>query len=194
MADIVVFASGNGSNFEAIVDSFTDSQHSVCCLIYDRRSAYVRERAARRGIRAHYVRYFQRQRDDAESDIRAILSRYSFRFIVLAGFMRVLSESFVNAYPQRIVNIHPALLPLHPGARGLIESYHSDDDRLGVTVHYIDAGIDTGPIIAQESFDRDKNESLEAIETRIHGLEHVVYPTIIRSLLDSKAIAPEVHQ
>lgn len=185
MAEVAVFASGSGSNFEAIVTSLAKTEHSVCCLVCDRHEAPVFERAKRLGIPAYHVSYFRRSRVEAEQEIIDKLGAHRPSYIALAGFMRILSPFFVDTFPHKIVNIHPALLPAHPGAHGLQESYLSDDEQLGITIHYVDHGTDTGPIIRRQSIHRNSGETLETAERRIHSLEHHLYPDVICSLLDA---------
>ena len=112
------------------------------------------------------------------------LEAYGAELVVLAGFMRVLTPLFVDRWKGRLVNIHPALLPSHPGAHGIADSFASGDAQLGVTVHWVDAGVDTGPIIAQRSFDRESGMTLEQAELRIHQLEHELYPRVVLEILD----------
>jgi phosphoribosylglycinamide formyltransferase 1 len=183
VAKWAVLASGNGSNFEALSKALANRRPS--CLICDRSGAFVFERAKRLRIPSHLVSYAKRDRAEAESEIIAILNKCGVDLVVLAGFMKILSPLFVNAFPSRIVNIHPALLPLHPGAHGLEESLQSGDRELGITIHYVDYGTDSGPVIMQKSFTRTGKESLEEIESRIHALEHLYYPEVIGNILDA---------
>jgi len=185
MAELAVLASGNGSNFQALAEALTGTRHRVACLVSDRPGAYALQRARRLGLPAHLVSYAGRSREEAEEEILRTLGLYRIDLIALAGFMRLLSPRFVDAYPSRIVNIHPSLLPKHPGKEGIAESYASDDRELGITIHYVDYGLDSGPIILQESFVRNGNESIQEIEERIHGLEHRLYPMVVLRLLDA---------
>ena len=105
--------------------------------------------------------------------------------IALAGFMKLLSPGFIDKYPGKIINIHPSLLPRHPGTDGIRQSYLSGDTELGVTIHRVDYGLDTGPVIMQKSFNRTGEESLSEIETKIHELEYQYYPAVLIDILDS---------
>jgi phosphoribosylglycinamide formyltransferase 1 len=185
VAEVAVLASGNGSNFESIVTALRPTSHAVSCLICDRKHATVFDRARRLGVPSYYVSYSRRHREDAEAEIVAILDDHRSDLIALAGFMRILSARFIDRCTRKIVNIHPTLLPAHPGAHGLVESFDSGDTRLGITVHTVDHGIDTGPILRQESFERAEGASIEEIEHTIHEIEHRVYPEVIISLLDA---------
>jgi len=187
MAKIAVLASGSGSNFQAIADKLPAAGHSVCCLVYDRKDAYARIRAERAEIPAHYVCYAGKKREHAEREIAEIIGTYEPEYIVLAGFMRMLTPWFVTEFSGKIINIHPALLPRHPGTHGIEDSYNSGDSELGITIHYVDEGMDTGPVIHQASFTRNGNETLEQVAERIHQLEHENYPREIIRLLDKAA-------
>lgn len=185
MANLAVLASGNGSNFEALAVNFENSRHKIVCLVTDKENAFALSRARRLGIPGHYVSYSHRERREAENEILAILRSYKTDFIALAGFMRLLSPTMIDAFPSRIVNIHPSLLPKYPGTHGIRESFASPDRKLGITVHYVDYGLDSGPIILQESFLRNGKESIEEIESKIHALEHIHYPKTVMRLMDT---------
>lgn len=184
MARLAILASGNGSNFQVIAETLENSKHDVCCLVCDRKAAFVIERAKKLNIKVYYVSYFKRDALEAEKEINSILNKEDCDIIALAGFMRLLSPFIVEKWNKRIINIHPALLPKHPGAHGIEDSFNSTDIELGVTVHYVDFGMDTGPIIYQQSFTRRSNETLESAENEIHKIEHRIYPNILIKKLD----------
>ncbi len=184
MADIAVFASGNGSNFQAIAEHLQGGPHRVACLVCDRKRAFAFERAHTLGIPSYYVPYVGRTREEAESEMLAILKDHDVSLVVLAGFMRLLTPVLVDAFAGRIVNIHPSLLPKYPGTAAIEESFMSGDQELGITIHYVDHGMDSGPIIAQRSFSRVPGENLDEAETRIHALEHHTYPEVVMNILD----------
>lgn len=184
MSDFAVLVSGNGSNFQAIAEQTAGKGHNLKCMICDRKDAYAFKRAEKLGIKAYYVTYFRRSREEAEKEIYEILQKENVQLVVLAGFMRLLTPFLVDRYKGRIMNIHPALLPKHPGTHGIPDSFNSKDPELGITIHFVDYGMDTGPIIVQKSFTRTFDESIEEIETKIHKLEHTYYPPTILSVLD----------
>jgi phosphoribosylglycinamide formyltransferase-1 len=186
VARLAVFASGNGGNFEALALALAPTRHEAACLIVDKKNAFALTRAEKLCVPAHYVSYGGRSREEAEEEILTLLAPYKVSHIALAGFMRLLSPRLIDAYPQRIVNIHPALLPKYPGAHGIRDSYLSGNKELGITLHYVDYGLDSGPIILQKSFIRTGKESIEEIESRIHGLEHEFYPQVMLRLLDAE--------
>lgn len=185
MARLAILASGSGTNFQAIAERLAaDGRHSVACLVCDKPGARVLERAESLGIPAFLVPYKGRGREAAEALVAERLAEAGADFVALAGFMRILSPGIVGAWKGRMVNIHPALLPRHPGAHAIEESFESGDPELGITIHYVDEGMDTGEVILQKSFRRGSDMSLEAAEAAIHGLEHRWYPETIVSLLD----------
>ena len=185
MAKLAVFTSGNGSNFQAIAERILKTKHTIPCMICDRKKAYSLERAKSLGINSFYVTYFERGKEAAEDEIIKIIEKEKIDIIALAGFMRILSAQFAEKYKNKIVNIHPALLPKYPGTHAIEKSYESGDKELGITIHYVDSGVDTGPIIKQESFIRNFSEPIEEIEKKIHKLEYTAYPEVIEKLLDS---------
>ena len=187
MAKLAVFASGSGSNFEAIARRIGLSRHKICCMICDRRSTGAFERADRLGIPAYYVCYKGRERGEAEAEISRVVDESGADLIALAGFMRLLTPAFIDSYQDRIINIHPSLLPKYPGTQGIADSFNSEDPELGITIHRVDYGLDTGPIIMQKSFKRRGDEPLEEIESEIHKLEHTWYPAALIEILDSIA-------
>ncbi len=185
MGNIAVFASGNGSNFQAFIDVFENTEHRISVLVCDRQNAYARTRAAEASIPIEDLRYGKNtNRQELEQELLRRLEAYKPDLIVLAGFMRLISPILIDAYPEKIINIHPSLLPKYPGTHGIEESYASGDTEIGVTIHRVDYGLDTGPIIQQGKIPRIEGESLEAFEQRIHALEHRLYPEVILSILE----------
>ena len=187
MAECVVLASGRGTNFVALAEALEKGPHRIQALCSDRKGAPVLERAAERNIPAHHVSFFRRQREAAEEELAMLVG--SADLVVLAGFMRILSPRFVDRFP--IVNIHPSLLPRHPGLGAIERSFASGDAELGISIHWVDEGMDTGPLIEQHRIPRLPEESFEACERRIHDLEHVHYPRCISRLLDNIESQPK---
>lgn len=185
MAKLAVLASGSGSNFEAIAERIAESRHEISCLICDRKNALAFKRAEKFGISSHYVPFLNRKREDAEKEIVSILEKNGTDLIALAGFMRLLSCELIDRFPGKIINIHPSLLPKFPGTHGIQESYDSGDIELGITIHRIDYGLDTGPVIMQKSFSRGVDETLDEVESRIHSLEHQSYPAVLLEILNT---------
>ena len=186
MARLAVFASGAGSNFEAIARAIYETpRHQLCCLACDRSDAGVLGRADSMSIPKILLSYQGRNREEVEEGLINQLDDLGIDIIALAGYMRLLSPRFVDAFAGRIVNIHPALLPKYPGTHGIEESFNSDDKELGITIHVVDYGMDTGPILLQKPFVRSGRESYSDIESRIHDLEHKYYPQVVIGLLDA---------
>ena len=185
MAKLAVFASGTGSNFAAIADFLSRPEaqrHTIVCLVTDRLDAKVVSKAASRNIPVVAVRYISRAA--AEELIIQELEKYKPDLIALAGFMRILSADFVDRYSTRILNIHPSLLPRHTGLNAIQQSYAAGDQELGITIHYVDHGLDTGPVLLQRCFARTPDDTEAKVERRIHELEHEHYPQVIHKLLD----------
>ncbi len=186
MARLAVFASGTGSNFAAIADYLMQmagaQKHTVVCLVTDKPNAPVVSKARGRGIPVIAVHYTSRSA--AEHHIHEELEPYQPDLLALAGYMRLLSASFVDRYPSRIINIHPSLLPRHAGLNAIQQSYAEGDPELGITIHYVDHGLDTGPVILQRSFQRRPDDTEADIEERIHTLEHEHYPQVVHKLLN----------
>lgn len=183
MARYAVLASGNGSNFEALVLQLRD-RHDCVLLVHDRRKAYAAERAARLGIPSRYVTYVGRSASEAEAEIAAALAERNVELVALAGFMRLLGPSFVASYRGRILNIHPSLLPKWPGAHAIARAHAAGELRFGASVHLVDEGMDTGPVLAQEAFEIEPSDSLESVEARVHAVEHRIYPRTALTVLD----------
>jgi phosphoribosylglycinamide formyltransferase-1 len=182
MARLAVMASGEGSNFEALVRALRAdpaSRHDCAILVYDRKSARAAERARALGIQSRYVRYAGRPREAAEGEIAAILDSAQVELVALAGFMRLLSESFVESRPGKIVNV-----PAWPGLESIRRAFEAGEMKFGVTVHVVDSGLDTGPVLVQESFTAAPGSTLDEIRSRVHEMEHALYPKVVIDLLD----------
>ena len=119
-----------------------------------------------------------------EQEIRRHLEAKGVQLIILAGYMRFIGEELLTHYPRRIINIHPAYLPAFPGAHGIRDAYEAKVPETGVTVHYVDEGIDTGDIIAQRKLAIDPAWSLETLETHVHALEYELFPQVVKQLCE----------
>jgi phosphoribosylglycinamide formyltransferase-1 len=179
MARLAVFASGSGSNFQKLAEYFEDSEHSIALLIYDRKKAYAKERAESLGIKSSYVSYFNRDKEQSELEILEVLKEAKIDICVLAGFMRIISSQFLLNFWGKVINIHPSLLPKYPGVQGIKDSWESGDSEGGITIHLVDEGIDTGPILFQTKIPVQRDRGFEEFEQRIHQLEHTYYPRIV---------------
>jgi phosphoribosylglycinamide formyltransferase 1 len=190
---IAIFASGNGSNFQAIVQQSRQENwpQQVSLLLCDRPEANVVERAKELGIHAvSFVPKTFASKADYEQAVLAVLQTDKIAWIVLAGYMRLIGPTLLEAYPGRIINIHPSLLPAFPGKNGLEEAFYYPVKVSGVTVHFVDAGIDTGPIIAQMPVSISATDSLETFAAKMHQAEHQLYPKVILALITGKSEVP----
>jgi phosphoribosylglycinamide formyltransferase-1 len=186
MARLSVFASGRGSNFIAIAAALKAAgRHAIEFLLCDVEGAPVLDRARELGIPTVPIDYTGLTREAVEKKIVRHLERRKVDLVALAGFMRLLTPYFIDAFKGPIINLHPSLLPKYPGPRAIEESFLSTDRELGISVIRIDAGVDTGPVLTQKSFTRDGSESREDIESRIHALEHEAFPRVLIELLDA---------
>jgi phosphoribosylglycinamide formyltransferase-1 len=185
MARLAVFASGTGSNFTALARAIDEkSSHEIEVLVCDREGAPVLERAAEMEVPTMLVSYRGIPREVVEKKIVRHLERRRVDMVALAGFMKLLTPYFMDAFKGPVVNLHPSLLPKYPGAHAIDESFASGDPELGISIIRIDAGVDTGPILLQKSFTRKPDETRPAVEKRIHALEHEWFPRVVIQLLD----------
>lgn len=181
---IAVLVSGSGTNLQTLIDRLHKDKTSgieIVVVISDRRKAYALTRAKRAGIPTQVIRtqdFENRIKFDAE--ISKQIEQYAAELVVLAGFMKLFQPPFVRKYRNRILNVHPTLLPAFPGAHPVADTLHYGVKVTGVTVHFVDEDVDSGPIIAQTAvpvLDTDDEESLHA---RIQIEEHKLYPQVIK--------------
>lgn len=186
MVKIAVFASGNGGNFQRIVEAQKSGEgkgYEVKVLIVDKESAYAIERAKTLGIPYYFInpkKYNTKM--EFEEKIIEILKKANIEYIVLAGYMRIISPILLEEYFNKIINIHPAYLPEFPGKDGIGDAYRARASRTGVTIHYVDSGVDTGEIIYQERLKIDSQWKLEDLKNKIHEIEHRIYPMVLTKL------------
>ncbi|MGG2094031.1 phosphoribosylglycinamide formyltransferase [Bacillus sp. S13(2024)] len=189
MSRVAIFASGSGSNFQALVDAVEAGKLDVqlSLLVCDQPSARVVERA-----NDHHVPCFAFSTKDYESkeafeqEILKKLQESEIDWIILAGYMRLIGPTLLAAYGGRIVNIHPSLLPSFPGKDAVGQAIEAGVKVTGVTIHYVDAGMDTGPIIAQEAVAVSENDTRESLQKKIQLVEHRLYVDTVKSLLHSE--------
>ncbi len=188
---LMLMASGTGSNVQALIDAVNHGQiqAEIVGVISDQPQAPVIQKAQAARIDSFISQpkdYISRK--EWEQSILDFCQARSSDLILLAGFMRILSADFLRHYPQQVVNIHPSLLPAFPGRQGIKDAYDYGVKITGVTIHYVDDGVDTGPIIAQESLKIDPNWDLAQLESHIHQIEHQLYPATIEKLIQEKVI------
>ncbi|WP_141430368.1 phosphoribosylglycinamide formyltransferase [Bacillus sp. 03113] len=187
MKNIAVFASGSGSNFQAIMEAIKDGRlkANVALLVSDQPSAYCIERAKQENIPYFAVRAKDYpSKVDYEKDILEQLGKHNIEFIVLAGYMRLIGSTLLQAFEGRMVNIHPSLLPAFPGKDAIGQALEAGAEKTGVTIHFVDAGMDTGPIISQESINIDQEDTKESLQEKVHKIEHQLYPAVLNKLFN----------
>ncbi|PNS01830.1 phosphoribosylglycinamide formyltransferase [Petrotoga miotherma DSM 10691] len=187
MKKIVILASSNGTNFEVICKYFSKSSKiSIIKLITDNKKAQVVERAKRLGIDYEIIDYGTfKSKKEYNDYLFNRLKDLDFDLMVLAGYMRILPSYIVRYYANKIINIHPSLLPKYPGLRSIERAYNNKEEYTGITIHYVEEKVDTGKIILQKKLRLDKNWDLVKLEEEIHKLEHHYYPQVIEKLLNN---------
>lgn len=178
-----VFASGTGSNFQAMMEA-EDLACEIVFLVCDKQEATVIEKAAKNKIPTFIFNPKAYPSKAAyEKQMVQKLQESGVTWIFLAGYMRIVGPTLLHAFERKIVNIHPSLLPAFPGKDAINQAFQSKVKTTGVTVHFIDEGIDTGPIIAQESVAILPGDTEETLKQRIQKVEHTLYPKVINQLL-----------
>ncbi|MFP8784143.1 phosphoribosylglycinamide formyltransferase [Planococcus plakortidis] len=181
---MAVFASGNGSNFQALYEATQDGRldADIVLVVTDKPSAFVLERAEQAGVPAFsFTPREYASKQAYESMLVEELDKAGVEWLVLAGFMRLIGPALLEAYENRIVNIHPSVLPAFPGKDAIGQTLEAGAEEAGVTVHFVDEGMDTGAIIAQRSFAVDGADR-ETVERKIHEIEHQLYPESLQQL------------
>ncbi len=185
MFRIAVFASGQGTNFQAIVDAVQEGKLDVSIelLVCDKPAAPVVERAKRAGVEAFvFTPKDYPSREAYETEILTELERRQVDLIVLAGYMRIITPVLIEPYYGRMINIHPSLLPSFPGVNGIGQALEYGVKVTGVTVHFVDGGLDSGPIIAQTSVAVENEDTEDALAVRIHAAEQQLLPKVIQHI------------
>lgn len=187
--NIAVFVSGNGTNLQAIIDAIScgEIKAKIRLVVSNNKNAYALTRAEKAGIEVFVLNHKDfRTRIDYDKEIIKELEKKEIGLVALAGFMRLLSPHFVRKYKNKIMNIHPSLLPAFKGTSGIKDAFQAGVKETGVTVHFVDEELDHGPIILQDIVKVDKNDTLETLEEKIHALEHKLYPKAIKLFIDGK--------
>ena len=187
--NIAVFASGRGTNFSAIIRAVKKGviKANLSLLVCDNPKAGAIARAKRAGVKVALVRREDfSTKEDFEAKIIQHLKEEKIALIALAGFMRIIGLRILGEYKDRIINIHPALLPSFKGAHGIKEACDYGVKVTGVTVHFVDEKMDHGPIILQAALKIEEADTLESVEKKIHKIEHKLYPKAIRLFVEGK--------
>ena len=183
---IVILISGNGSNLQAIIDAIESKKLTaqIKCVISDKADAYGLQRAHQHKITCEVVsKKSNETREQYDHRLILVINQYQPQLIALAGFMRILSKKFVEAYSGKLINIHPSLLPKYPGLHTHQQVLHNGDTEHGCTIHHVTEEVDGGPIIGQAKLQVHANDTEESLKERIHVLEHQLYPEMIQQLL-----------
>ncbi|MDQ0215577.1 phosphoribosylglycinamide formyltransferase-1 [Oikeobacillus pervagus] len=186
MKKFAVFASGNGSNFQVLAEAVNNGliEGTIELVVCDQPNAFVVQRANELHIP---VFTFQAKnypsKADFEKEIINELQQRDVDFIVLAGYMRLVGPTLLEAYSHRIVNIHPSLLPSFPGKDAVGQALKAGVKITGVTIHFVDEGMDTGPIIAQKAVEITPDDTHETLQGKIQQVEHSLYPQVVNQMI-----------
>ena len=189
MMRVAVLASGRGSNFQSIIDAASRGELPNCnivLLISNKKEAYAIERAKKHKINYKIIESSNKKREEFDQAVLKVLKENDIEIVALAGFMRILSKTFIKEYRNKIINIHPSLLPSFPGAHAHRDVINAGAKESGCTVHIVDEGIDTGPIIMQRSVTVDVNDDKDTLASKILPLEHQIFPKALHLLTSKK--------
>ena len=198
-ATLVVLISGSGTNLQAILDACASGSlpARVAAVISNKREAYGLERARKAGVPAVYLpKPKEQDRQEYDAQLAARVAGFQPDWVVLAGWMRVLSAAFLEQFPGRVVNLHPALPGMFPGTHAIQRAHEAfqrgEIEHTGVMVHRVpDEGVDVGPVLAQQVIRLYPGESLEALEERVHHAEHHLLVATLKSLVTHGSALPE---
>ena len=184
--NVAIFVSGSGSNLQAIIDADISSAN-IAVVLSNNPDAFAINRARNHGIPVEIANHKDYEtREEFEKEIISRLEKYSVDLIVLAGFMRVLTPFFVNHYKHKIINLHPALLPSFPGMHAAIQALDYGVKFTGCTVHFVDDGVDTGPIILQAVVEISDEDTEDSLLEKIHKEEHRIFPQAVKLYCENK--------
>ncbi|HII93302.1 MAG TPA: phosphoribosylglycinamide formyltransferase [Methanosarcina sp.] len=186
---IAVLVSGRGSNLQAIMDSIEKGyikNATINVVISNKANAYALERARDHGIDAVFLDPGEYDRDEYDKAILDVLSQYNIDLLLLAGYFRLLGNEIIIAYKNRIMNIHPSLLPAFKGLHAQKQAFEYGVKVAGCTVHFVDEGLDSGPIIIQKCVPVLTGDTEETLTARILEQEHVIYPEAVRLFTEGK--------
>jgi phosphoribosylglycinamide formyltransferase 1 len=185
-ARLAVLASGTGTNLQALMDDPVVGSH-VALVASDRPDAMALERARGRGVETAVLeRKDFPDRAAHDRAFRELLESKGIDCVALAGYMRIVGPELIRAFPERIVNLHPALLPAFPGVRSVADALEWGVKVTGVTVHLVDEEVDHGPIVAQEALDVRPDDDLDSLLARVHEVEHRIFPAAVRALVQGR--------
>ncbi len=191
MINIGVLASGRGTNLQAIIEAIEEGkiEGRISIVISDNPDAYALKRAKQYNIDTRYINFKEfKNREDYDKEIIKTLKEKKIDLVVLAGYMRILSPYFIRTYKNKIINIHPALLPSFPGLHVQKKAIDHGVKISGCTVHFVDEGVDSGPIILQKAVEVKDDDTEELLAERILKEEHQIYPRAIQLFSEGRLI------
>lgn len=194
---IGVLLSGSGTNLQAIIDAIVEGLPTdIVLVVSSRPDAYGIERARAAGIPT-LVMNREKYADVLAADAQIVeaLREAGAEYVVMAGYMRKVTSVMLDAFPNRVLNLHPALLPSFKGAHAIADAFNAGVKVTGVTVHFANADYDKGPIVAQRAITVAENDTLDTLEAKIHDVEHVLYPEVIGLIAEGRiAVDPSTNK
>ena len=194
---IGVLLSGSGTNLQAIIDAIAEGLPTdIVLVVSSRPDAYGIERARAAGIPT-LVMNREKYADVLAADAQIVeaLREAGAEYVVMAGYMRKVTSVMLDAFPNRVLNLHPALLPSFKGAHAIADAFNAGVKVTGVTVHFANADYDKGPIVAQRAITVAENDTLDTLEAKIHDVEHVLYPEVIGLIAEGRvAVDPSTNK
>ena len=193
MFNVAVLASTRGTNFQSLIDAKNSGvikgNVEICCLITNKADCGALEKAKTAGIPSHFIDPTGKTREQFDAEVMSILDEYDTNLIVLGGYMRIISAPMVDKYRNRIINIHPSLLPKFSG--GMNMDVHkavidAGEKETGMTIHLIDENVDTGPIVLQKKCAVDSSDTPETLRDKVQKLEKEWYPKVVQMFADGK--------
>ena len=184
-----VLISGSGTNLQALIDRIAEGKldAKIALVVSSRASAYGLKRAEAAGIQTLTLsKEIYADPETADEIIASELRRYGVDYVIMAGYMRMVHAPLLAAFPDRVVNIHPALLPSFKGAHAIQDAFDYGVKVTGVTVHFADNRYDCGPIIAQRPLAVEEGWDVDTLEAHIHEIEHVLYPDVVQLLAEGR--------
>lgn len=192
MKKIAVLASGSGSNLQSLIDNVHNKDGTICAVISDRKNAFALQRAKQAGIPDIHISRLKYENDeDFDNEILSVLKKYAAEGVVLAGYLKILTPLFIATYKNKIINIHPSLIPSFCGdgfygMRVHNAVYEKGVKITGATVHFVDHGIDSGPIIMQKAVEINQDDLPEDIQKKVLEIEHKILVRSVRFYLHDK--------
>lgn len=176
-----VLLSGSGTNLASLIDAAAapTSQAEIAVVLSNKADAYGLQRARDASIPVVHISHKGKERSAFDADVVKALHAHNVEWVLLAGFMRILTPVFLDAFPNRVINIHPALLPSFPGVQGQQQAFEAGVRIAGATVHFVDAGMDSGAVIAQGAVPVLDSDDLTSLQQRILSVEHRLFPMVM---------------